>query len=65
MEEEYLTIDEVAIRLRVHRKTVARWILEGKLTYWQLGNSRTIRIPASGLNRYTHPPLQEKEQKGA
>jgi excisionase family DNA binding protein len=63
MEEEYLTIDEVARKLRVHRKTIARWVLEGKLSYWQLGNSRTIRIPASALNRYIHHPF--KEQKGA
>lgn len=64
MNTEYLTVAEFAGRLRVHHKTIARWIEEGKLAYWQVGNSRSIRIPASELNRHIHP-LDKKGQQGA
>lgn len=46
---KYYTVVEFAKILGVHPKTICRWILEGKLSYWQLGNSRTIRIPESEL----------------
>lgn len=46
---KYYTVAEFAKILGVHQKTICRWILEGKLSYWQLGNSRTIRIPESEL----------------
>ncbi len=52
---KYLTVREFARLIRVHQKTVIRWIEEGKISYWQIGNSRSIRIPASELNRHVHP----------
>lgn len=49
-EETYLTIPEVAQRLRVHVATVRRWCRAGRLpcVRW---TKRTIRVPAEALNR--------------
>jgi excisionase family DNA binding protein len=50
--KEYYTVQEFASILGVHQKTISRWIIEGKLAFWQVGNSRTIRIPESELSRH-------------
>ena len=55
---EYLTVREFSRLLRVHQKTVSRWIEEGKISYWQPGTSRSIRIPISELKRHIRPKQQ-------
>jgi excisionase family DNA binding protein len=52
---DYLTVREFSEVMRVHQKTVVRWIEEGKIAYWQVGNSRSIRIPISELTRHVRP----------
>jgi excisionase family DNA binding protein len=56
--KDYYTVEEFARLMRVHQKTIFRWIVEGKLSYWQLGNSRIIRIPSSELDRHLYHPNQ-------
>ncbi len=40
VQPEYLTIDEVAERLKVSRRTVYRWIERGELPAYKLGPDR-------------------------
>ena len=48
--ERYLRTSEVAMRLQVSPKTVARWAKEGRLPYLAtLGGHR--RFPASAIDR--------------
>jgi len=49
---EYLTRREFADRLRLSLKTVDNLIANGKLIYWQAGNSQSIRIPKTELERH-------------
>ncbi len=46
MSNEYLTVAEVADKLKVHRRTVRRWIRAGKLA--------ASRIPGPGSQGITY-----------
>jgi excisionase family DNA binding protein len=51
-EEELLTVEEVAARLKVHRETVRAWLRHGRLRGTRPGGTRLgWRIPASELER--------------
>lgn len=57
--EQLYTYEEVATLLRVHTRTVRRWIKDGIRSGGQKGlhpvvffNSQTRRIPASALSRF-------------
>ena len=51
-DEELLTVDEVARRLKLHPETVRRWIRAGKLRAIRLGSDRAgLRIRASEVQR--------------
>jgi excisionase family DNA binding protein len=51
-DEELLTVDEVARRLKLHPETVRRWIRAGKLRAIRLGSDRAgLRIRASEIQR--------------
>jgi excisionase family DNA binding protein len=48
---EFLTVGECAAELRVNRRTVRRWINDGRLPATQVGGRYTaIRIPRRGLD---------------
>lgn len=51
---EFLTRKEVAEYLRVHERTVDRWIENGNLKGYKLGTGRTalLRIPKSEVERF-------------
>ncbi len=49
-EPEFLTVEEVADRLRVSKMTVYRLIHEDELPYAQIG--RSYRIPRAMFERY-------------
>ncbi|MBM0274103.1 helix-turn-helix domain-containing protein [Micromonospora tarensis] len=51
MEEQFLTIDEVAERLRVSRWSVTRYIKSGALKATKTGHGRNgaVRIPLSSF----------------
>lgn len=53
MDETYLTVREVAERLRVTRQAVYNWITEGRLKAVRAG--KTLRIPASALAAFLEP----------
>ena len=51
-DEELLTVDEVARRLKLHPETVRRWIRAGRLRAISLGSDRAgLRIRASEVAR--------------
>jgi excisionase family DNA binding protein len=51
---KYLTLTEVAARLRRHRKLVARWVADGRLKAERLGPVWVVNEDA--LSRFTPPP---------
>ncbi len=63
MDDNYLTVNEVAERLRVSRPTVYVWLKEGKIESTKLGKVR--RILASSVERFVeegkHLPITEDE----
>lgn len=63
MEEEYFTVDEVAKRFKVTRKTVYDWMREGQLRYVLVGERR--RIPQSALTEFVRPGPSGDESENA
>ena len=67
--EEFLTVTEVAARLRLNDQTIRNWIDRGKLPAFRIG--RRVRIARSDFDRfvdggYTQPPHRlERCQQGA
>lgn len=55
--DELLTVDEVARRLKLHPETIRRWIREGRLKAVKLGSDRSgFRVRASEVARLTETP---------
>ncbi|MGD9724770.1 MAG: helix-turn-helix domain-containing protein [Pirellulales bacterium] len=54
MNEQLLTIEQVADRLQVHPRTVQAWLRSGELAGIRLGSGRTAawRIEPSALQAY-------------
>jgi excisionase family DNA binding protein len=50
-QEEWLTVDEIADRLKVHGNTVRLWIRSGELSAVNLGGSG-YRVARSDLDRF-------------
>lgn len=48
MREELLTVKEVAYRMRVHYRTVWRWIAAGRIQVVRIAGQ--VRIPESALS---------------
>ncbi len=44
MERHYLTVAEAAARLRVHERTVRRYIRESRLTKYTIATPRSHRV---------------------
>lgn len=63
MEEEYFTVDEVAKRFKVTRKTVYDWMREGQLRYVLVGERR--RIARSALVEFVRPGMPGDEAENA
>lgn len=55
---EWLTVEEVSARLKVHPETVRRWCWSNEISFMKLGN--TVRIHASALT----PPEGESHDRG-
>jgi excisionase family DNA binding protein len=45
---EFMTHEEIAITLRVHPRTVQRWLQKGLLRGYKLGNGKTALWRVSG-----------------
>ena len=54
MESEYLTVDEVAKRLRVSKQAVYNWITDGRLKAVRVAG-KAIRIPVSSVLAILEP----------
>jgi len=50
VDERYLTLPEVAERLKVSRRTIYRWIKNGELNAYQFG--REYRITEGALKQF-------------
>jgi excisionase family DNA binding protein len=51
---EFLTKKDVAEMLKVHPKTVERWLKQGELKYFKLGKGKTslIRISKEEVDKF-------------
>jgi excisionase family DNA binding protein len=65
MEDELLTVNEIADRLKVHPETVRRWIRTGRLRGVLAGtNQAGFRVWASDLQAFLKPaPRKSPPQK--
>ena len=50
--QQHLSINEVSKRFNVSKKTVRRWIYDGKLKAHKIGGS--VRIPEAELVKFIH-----------
>ena len=50
MEETYFTLQEIADKLKVHYRTVYRWVQDGKLEAYQFGQD--YRVKASDIEKF-------------
>jgi len=59
---EFLTRKEVAKYFRVHERTVDRWIENGVLKSYKLGDGRTslLRIPKSEVKKFLEKSKNKK-----
>lgn len=60
---EVLTLNEVAKLLRVHPRTVERWLRSGSLKGYKLGEGRTSlwRISRENLNKFLETQSKKKK----
>jgi len=49
--KDYYTIPEFAREVSYHRDTIRKWIKNGSLKAWRVGQWDHFRIPASELER--------------
>jgi excisionase family DNA binding protein len=64
-EREWLTVAEIAERLRVSEVTVRRWLREGALVGRQLGGRAGWRVAATELERFMRSRDGAGERAGA
>jgi excisionase family DNA binding protein len=62
VDERYLTLPEVAERLKVSRRTIYRWIKSGDLNAYQFG--REYRITESALKEFLEAHRFRAEGEG-
>jgi excisionase family DNA binding protein len=68
MDETYLTVREVADRLRVTRQAIYNWIAEGKLKAVKVGG-KSVRITLTSVNTLIQPiapgeSIEEVDESG-
>jgi len=61
MAEEYLTVEEVAKRLKVTKQAIYNWINEGRLQAVKAG--RSTRILGSSLEAFLRPYTPTEDRK--
>ena len=64
MDDTYLTVREVAERLRVTRQAIYNWITEGRLKAIKVGKS--VRVSRSSIEAFIQPvkpgdPIEDDE----
>ena len=63
--EEWLTVDEVARRLKVHPESVRRWLNAGRLRGHLISRRAGCRIRAAEVDRFVTGRPAEPEEKAA
>jgi excisionase family DNA binding protein len=65
-DDAFLTVAEVAARLRVNPETVRRWLRHGRLRGFLMGGDRAgYRIAESELQRFLHEELGASHSPGS
>lgn len=64
MEETILTVPEAAEYLGVNKRTIWKWIQEGSLGCYRVGEGRLIRIGTSHLQEYLKTHEVHNEYQG-
>ena len=61
---KFLTREEVATYLRVHARTVERWLMNGSLKGYKLGKGKTSlwRISESEVNKFLEKHASTKRK---
>jgi len=61
---KFLTREEVATYLRVHARTVERWLMNGSLKGYKLGKGKTAlwRIPESEVSKFLEKHASTKRK---
>lgn len=62
MDDQLLTVREVAIATACHQTTVRKWIAAGAVSAVRVGPHEAIRIPASELDRLIRLPGDDPER---
>jgi len=68
VQDEYYTLDQIAEKLQVSKRSVARWVAEGALPVIRLSaQAGSVRVAESDLKaflqqRRTQPPLKPDEE---
>ena len=62
---EWLTVDEVARRLKVHPESVRRWLKAGRLRGHLISRRAGWRIRAGEVDRFVTGHRREPEEKAA
>lgn len=65
MNEELLTVQQVASRLKLNPETVRRWLREGRLRGIRFGGSGGYRIPQSEVERFLAQRMEEAGKEAA
>ncbi len=63
-EERWLTVAEIAARLKVHEQTVRRWLRDGKLVGRNFGGRMGYRVSEQALARFMSENEPEREPEG-
>jgi excisionase family DNA binding protein len=67
VEHEFFTPEEIAERLKVHKRTVQRWIIAGTLRAYRFGGqSGSVRVTKEDLEHFlkereTRPPYRSED----
>lgn len=59
-----LTLNEVAITMKVSESTVRRWIRSGSLSAYKVGQRGQLRIRENDLERFLEMQLVQVDKKG-
>jgi excisionase family DNA binding protein len=58
-QDELLTTNDVAMRLKVHPETVKRWLREGRMRGMRVSDRMGWRVPQSEVQRFISEALAE------
>ncbi len=57
--EQLLTVDEVAVKLKIHPETIRRWLREGRLDGYRISRKGGWRIRPESVTRMLEEEIFE------